>query len=240
MSEQTSSDSGARERSPWSRPSVLVSACFLLALILAGLLVLFVGGSPHPVAPVSPPAGRGPSSSSPVAASANGCTLRPGDQAVPEAAPPPGATWGQVGSMQTPQAPGTLGPQRASGGWNTCFSHCPSGALLAAMNLWAEGTAADPSAVFAHLAVGAPADLGNGDRLDAGGPVQFAGYRFESYDPTTARILVVIRGAQGKLAAAATTMRWVGGDWKYAFPAGGGLSIAVIADLSGYVQWSAF
>ena len=111
---------------------------------------------------------------------------------------------------------------------------------MAAMNLWAEGTAADPSAVFAHLAIGAPADLGNSARLDAGGPVQFAGYRYESYDPRTARLLVVIRGPEGKLAAAETTMTWVAGDWKYLFPPGGAPSIEVIADLTGYVPWSAF
>jgi hypothetical protein len=139
-----------------------------------------------------------------------------------------------------PQNPAVYGPERSDGPWETCFAHDPSGALLAAMNLWAEGTAADPSAVFHHLAIGAPADLGNSDRLDAGGPVQFAGYRYESYDPTTARLLVVIRGPEGKLGAAETTMRWVAGDWKYLFPPGGAPSIEVISDLTGYVQWSAF
>ena len=101
--------------------------------------------------------------------------------------------------MQTPQAPATLGPQRTSGPWNTCFAHSPSGALLAAMNLWAEGTAADPSAVFAHLAVGAPADLGNGDRLDAAARCSSRATATSPMTPTTARILVVIRGPQGKL-----------------------------------------
>jgi len=142
--------------------------------------------------------------------------------------------------MQVPQNPTVYGPERSDGPWETCFAHNASGALLAAMNLWAEGTAADPSAVFAHLAIGAPADLGNSDRLDAAGPVQFAGYRYESYDPTTARLLVVIRGPEGKLAAAETTMTWVAGDWKYLFPPGGAPSIEVIPDLTGYVPWSAF
>jgi hypothetical protein len=90
------------------------------------------------------------------------------------------------------------------------------------------------------LAIGAPAVLGNSERLDAGGPVQFAGYRYQSYDSTTARVLVVLRGPQGRLGAAATTMRWVGGEWKYVFPEGGGLSIEVIQDLTGYVPWSSF
>jgi hypothetical protein len=241
MSDRSPSNEISPQRSPWSRPGVLISGAFLLLLIFAGIIVAVIGGASHhstrtipgrqvTVASTSPPAGS----------SSTACTLPAGNEAIPSASPPAGIRWAQVGSMQAPQAPSTLGPQRTSGVWNTCFAHNPSGALLAAMNLWAEGTAADPSAVFHRLGIGAPLDLGNSDRLDAGGPVQFAGYSYESYDPATARVLVVIRGPDGKLGAAATTMEWAGGDWKYLFPAGGALSIEVIADLTGYVQWSAF
>jgi hypothetical protein len=236
-------DGHDEERSPWSKPSVMLSGMFVLALLVAGIafLVLHNGNSRnHATAPRSTPTPGGGTASTTPSGSTSGCTLPAGSQRTPSTAPPDGTTWQQVGSMQTPQAPSTLGPQRTTGVWNTCFAHSPSGALLAAFNLWAEGTAASPTAVAKHLAVGAPSNLGNNERLDSGGPVQFAGYKYESYTPSSARMLVVIRGPQGKLGAAATTMRWVGDDWRYVFPPSGQLAFQVIPDLSGYVTWSAF
>ena len=85
--------------------------------------------------------------------------------------------------MQVPQSPTVYGPQRADGPWETCFAHSPSGALLAAMNFYAEGTAAAPSAVLAHLAVNVTAADMTGGGLDANGPVQLAGYRYVAYTP---------------------------------------------------------
>jgi hypothetical protein len=239
MATMTPEQQGPDERSPWARPAVLISGAFLLLLILAGIIVAVAGGGSksHHTSTARPPA---TSATSPTGSNATACTLPPGDQTTPSASPPPGTTWSQVGSMQTPQAPSTLGPQRTNGIWNTCFAHSPSGALLAAFNLWAETTAASPSDVFRRLGVGAPSNLGNNDRLDAQGPVQFAGYKYGSYAPLTAQIFVVIKGPQGKLVAAETTMRWNGEDWKYVFPPGGQLSLQVIPDLTGYVPWSVF
>ena len=240
MTDQPSQREPVPERSPWSRPSVLLSAAFLLALVLLGILVAAAGGgSQGSVQPTPPPTGQPPANAATTASGATGCALPASDQSVPATSPPP-ARWETVGSMETPQAPSSLGPAHVDGVWNTCFAHSPNGALLAAFNLWAEGTAAAPSDVFRHLAVGAPANLGNEDRLDAEGPVQFAGYRYESYQPSTAKLMVVIKGPQGALEAVGTTMRWVDGDWKYVFPPSGTPALQTLPDLTGYVQWSAF
>ena len=217
---------------------MLISGAFLLALILAGILVAVAGGggghhTTHSIAQHPTASGTTPTSST-------ACTLPAGSQTIPSSSPFADTQWATVGSMQVPQAPSLYGPQRAHGVFNTCFAHNPSGALLAALNLWAETTAADPSQVFQELAVGAPKNLGNSSRLDASGPVQFAGYRYDSYTPTQATIAVVIKGAQGKLVAAVTPMRWVGTDWRYVFPPNGTPSLQVISDLTGYVQWSDF
>jgi hypothetical protein len=142
--------------------------------------------------------------------------------------------------MQVPQAPDLYGPQRSSGGFDTCFAHSPAGALFAAVNLWGESTAAPPSEVFQKLAVGAPRSLGNNARLDSGGSVQLAGYRYDSYAPSEAQISVVLEGPDGKLAAVVTTMAWTAGDWKYVFPPNGTPPVQIVADLTGYVSWSAF
>ena len=45
MSDQSSNkDEASAERSPWSRPSVLLSGAFLLALVLLGVVVAVIGG----------------------------------------------------------------------------------------------------------------------------------------------------------------------------------------------------
>ena len=221
---------------------MLISGAFLLALILAGILVAVAGGGGHhnthstaqqPAASTTTP------TSNPTSSTA--CTLPPGSQAIPSNSPPVGTQWATVGSMQVPQAPNLYGPQRTHGVFNTCFAHNPSGALLAALNLWAEGTAADPSQVFQKLAVGAPKNLGNNSRLDACGPVQFAGYKIRLLHAHQATIAVVIKGCTGQVRCCSSRrMTWTGTDWKYIFPPNGTPSLEVIPDLTGYVPWSDF
>jgi hypothetical protein len=244
--DQQEGEEYGEERSPWSKPSVMLSAMFVFALLLAGIAVTIFGGgnSTHHSQPGAHASTGSSGAGSPAPASrpaaAGGCSLPAGSQTVPYNSPPAGTTWNQVGSMETPQAPSTLGPQRTSGVWNTCFAHSPSGALMAAFNLWAEATAASPSDVFHRLGLGAPANLGNNDRLDAQGPVQFAGYKYGSYSSTAAQIFVVIRGSQGGLEAAGTTMHWTGSDWRYVFPPQGVPPLQRLSDLTGYVTWSGF
>ena len=97
-----------------------------------------------------------------------------------------------------------------------------------------------PSELFARLAVGAPKNLGSNAQLDTSGPIQFAGYRYDSYTPSDAAGSDRLPGPEGKLLAVVTPMVWHDGDWKYLFPPGGTPAMQVIADLTGYVQWSGF
>ena len=108
------------------------------------------------------------------------------------------------------------------------------------MNLWAEGTAVPAGELFQRLAVGAPKNLGSNAQLDSDGPVQFAGYGYDSYTPSQAQVQVVFQGPEGKLLAVVTSMVWREGDWRYAFPLGGTPAMQVVTDLSGYVAWSSF
>ena len=230
------------EPSPWSRPVVLFSGAFLLVLVLAGILVAVtdVGHDKHHAGRVQSLIAQRPTTASAAPVASGACALAAGSQAIPSASPPAGTQWASVGSMQAPQAPHLYGPQHTAGVFDTCFAHSPAGALLAAINVWAESTAAPPSQVFARLAIGAPHNLGNSARLDSEGTVQLAGYRFDAYSPAQAQISVVLKGPQGKLAAAVTTMEWADGDWKYVFPPNGTPPVQVISDLTGYVSWSAF
>jgi hypothetical protein len=241
MSDRSTSKETSAERSPWSRLSVLLSGAFLLALVLLGVVVAAIGGSSsngRHSANTTTTAARPARPSA--ASSAGGCPENPaGSQTVPSTSPPQ-AQWGTVGAMQVPQNPTVYGPKRSDGPWETCFAHNPAGALLAAMNLWAEGTAVPPSELFQRLAIGAPKNLGSNDQLDSGGPIQFAGYRYDAYAPSDAQVTIVFRGPEGKLLAVVTSMVWRYGDWKYLFPTDGTPAMQVIADLTGYVQWSSF
>jgi hypothetical protein len=237
-------------RSPWSKPSVLLSGMFVLALLAGGIafMILNGGNSTRHRAQANPPGKAAPqrSSSAPgstQSSSTTACMLPVGSQAIPYASPPAGARWATVGSMEVPQEPSLYGPQRSKGVWNTCFAHNPVGALLAAMNLYAESTtgSATTGETYRHLAVHVPsAALRATDHFDDEGPVQYAGYKYDSYSPGRAEISLVIRGPQGKLGAFVTPMVWAGSDWKYLFPRGGVPSLEVIPDLTGYVPWSAF
>jgi hypothetical protein len=238
VSDRFSSGDSSPERSPWSRASVLLSGAFVLALVLVGLVVAATGGSGAGHAANTPTtAGRPAAPAAKAAASA--CGLPAASQTVPSTGPPQ-ARWGTVGSMRVPQNPPVFGPQRSEGPWETCFARDPSGALLAAMNLWAEGTTVPPSELFGRLAIGAPKQLGSDERLDSNGPIQFAGYRYQSYTPSDAQVAIVFKGPEGKLLAVVTSMVWHDGDWKYVFPADGAPAMQVIPDLTGYVQWSSF
>ncbi len=174
-----------QQRSWWTERRFVASAAVIAVLMMSAVLVLVTGGgrkaANRPAASASPPssaptrARRGPAGSS-------GCSLPPGSQSIPQAAPQ--TAWQLVGSMAAPSAPATLGPQRTVDGFRVCFAHSPLGALFAAVNFWAEGTAAPPGAVYEHLAADTPlraqaitaAQTDGAGRLDALTKVQVAGY----------------------------------------------------------------
>ena len=237
----------------WESPATFkVAAGFLLVVVAIGIWVA-ISGKPstattaHTPAASTPPQQQIITSAStpaiPAGSSSTSCTLPAGSQSVPYNSPPSGTSWATVGAMQVPQAPRTFGPQDTSGVWNTCFAHNPAGALLAAINVWGEtSTTASASEVFQRVAVGAPRNVGNNESLDtaAGGPVQFAGYKYDSYTPAEAELSVVLQEPQGKLVAVVMSMTWNGRDWKLVYPPNGVPPLEVIPNLTGYVQWSDF
>lgn len=235
----------------------LGAAVFVLVLVVAAIVVLIVKpGSGHGGGPSSNPQAATPgstanasstrtsaTSTTAAAAKPGVCSLPAGDQAVPSASQPRGVSWGQVGSMSVPQAPRTYGPQWQRGGWSSCFAHNPTGALLSAINLWAEGTTIPDGRVMKRYAVGAPsAAFKPKTTLSA----QFAGYKYDSYTADKATMEIVLQGTQGALGAVRTTMVWVGGkvdDWRYQFPPGGNAAGEKLDGTSvepPYVAWSDF
>jgi hypothetical protein len=247
-----------KERSPWGSPLTLFSGVFILLLIAAGVVVVVAHhghkattaqgtGTQTQVVVGKSTATSSPSTPAPTSTTVStACSLPAGSQAIPSGSPPAGTTWGVVGSMSTPQAKQTLGPQHTDGVFNTCFAHSPAGALLAAINFWAESTAAPAGIVYKNLAVDVPAaalktttDTFTGQ----GGSLQLAGFEYQSYASSRALISVVLQGQHGALEAVVTPMVWVNGDWRVQFPVSAAFSEQVLQGstvTSPYVPWSDF
>ena len=220
-------------RAFWSTPIGVLSVCLLAAVVIGGgAALIFGGGGSAPRAATTAPA--------PVLASSSGCSLPAGSQDVSsvELSPPAIVGWHQVGNMEVPEAPATLGPEHQSKGWFYCYQHSPGGALLAALGVWASGTAASATQVARHLAVNVtPRALGS-DELPPG--LSLAGYEYMSYTPREAVIEVVFDVYDKGDVEVTTPMAWVPGlgDWRLDVPASGSISSSVVdPSLAGYVAW---
>ena len=217
----------------WSRPAGVLSAGLLAAIVIGGGAALIFGGGGS--------AGRSAAAAPAlVRVSASGCSLPAGGQDVSavQLSPPAITGWHQVGNMEVPEAPATLGPQHRSGGWFYCYQRSPGGALLAAIDVWASGTGASATQVARHLAVNVtPAALGS-DRLPSG--LSLAGYQYMSYTPQEAVIEVVFDVYDRGDVEVTTPMVWVASvnDWRLDVPASGSISSSVVDEsLAGYVPW---
>lgn len=221
-------------RAYWSKSIGLLAAGVLAVTVVGGGLALIVDGG-------SGSAGRpGTTAPAPVRRSSSACSLPAGGQNVSslQLSPPAIIGWHQVGNMEAPEAPATLGPEHESGGWFYCYQHSPGGALLAAIDVWASGTAASATEVARHLAVNvSPRALGS-DQLPPG--LSLAGYQYMSYTTREALIEVVFDVYDKGDVEITTPMVWVPrlGDWRVAVPSSGSVSSSVVdPSLAGYVAW---
>jgi hypothetical protein len=223
-------------RAYWSKPTGLLSAAVIAVIAIGGGAALILDGGRSAM---SRPATRSPAA---VRASSSGCSLPGGtrDASSAELSPPAIVGWHQVGNMEVPEAPATLGPEHESGGWFYCYQRSPGGALVAAIDVWASGTAASATQVARHLAVNVtPRALGS-DVLPPG--LSLAGYQYMSYTPGEAVIEVVFDVYDRGDVEVTTPMVWVSGlgDWRLDVPASGSISSSVVdPSLAGYVAWRA-
>lgn len=245
------------ERSWWTQRWFVASGALFAALVLLGLYTAAGGGgasSPAPPAAAAPTgraapplrssASSGSAAVARVGAAPQGCSLPAGAQAEPTTAPQ--ASWELVGSMAAPSAPSTVGPQHVVDGVRECFAHSPAGALFAAVNFWAQGTAQPEAVLYRALAADTPqrsaaivdGEKNPSERLDTMTKLQVAGFAITAYTPQTAAVTLVFQVANGAYASVPSTMRWERGDWRYVISPEGLPGAGQIADLSGYVAWS--
>jgi hypothetical protein len=138
------------------------------------------------------------------------------------------------------------GPGKIDGqGIRSCFAHTPTGALYAAVNLWALGS--DPSkeqAIAEHLAAKGPGRDAGMKAPQTAAPassvkVQIAGFNV-SYTANKAVVDLAFKANTGALASVRTTLLWQDGDWK-GVVADNGAPLEEprqVPDLSGFIPWS--
>ncbi|MFF7176846.1 hypothetical protein [Streptomyces pseudovenezuelae] len=204
----------------------LVSALFLVVVVLLGLLVVITTGddgsdtqAKNPAASPSSPA------SAPPAATGSCPALKDTDATVPSAAPQ-GVEWTLFHTVALPSSEAS-GPAASDGDLRRCFAHTPTGALLAAAQISTRSMlAANWQQVWKRQTYGDAKEaqlkeltkqFGTAPlpQPEAGELGQFAGFHFITYSTDVAVIDLLTRFSDGSLRVNTASLRWNGGDWQY-------------------------
>jgi hypothetical protein len=249
MSESTHNTTGP---GPFTRPGFIISAALVIALIAALIVVFFLpkgDGTAQP-APSSPPdsVSAAPTTSAD-AAGKSVCGLPSTSETALGTAPK--SRWELVARMAAPTDPKTFGPGVTDNDrFRSCFAHSPTGALYAAMNVGALGSAGSPQ-LSVQLAdkLLVPGKGRDAAMQEAAGMVasrgsdtsiQVRGFVIKSYTPSEANVDLAFETNKGALVHTVLSMRWMDGDWKVK-PADDGVTfsgVAQLSDLSGFILWS--
>ncbi|GAA5003979.1 MULTISPECIES: hypothetical protein [Streptomyces] len=249
--------SGEWEQPFWQQRGWILSAGFLLVLlVLAVFTMLDGGGGRSPQASGDPDPNPTSSSGSHSGGGKEGADARPAgcrtddsDQAKPTSVPKD-FTWKADGTGLVPVSK-TVGPLKYDGPVWSCFAHTPMGAVLAAHAItdhlsyqgWREvvdrQVVAGPGRDALIRSRTAEGDKPSSGSQDAGG---YAGFTVLSYDKQKTTVMVVVR-VPGKDAygTASVTMRWDDGDWKLAPDADGTVysGMSQVSGTKGFVTWGA-
>lgn len=236
-------------RNPWLRTGFVLAAAFIgFVAVVAGMIVLTsdTSGRANGSSTAQVPAARAADPPSTPGGDGDACPELPDKrQDVPTAAPR-GMTWTLYGAVALPlskeSGPAVVGKDVAR-----CYARTPVGALLATSQISVRYLAADDwLTVTRTQTVGAGRDAYIAGRTtaektappDGDGPVhgQIAGFRFVTYNDTTAVIQTVWRFPDGRMQAATTTVLWQDGDWRLEYPADPAAPTPV-SSLAGFTDW---
>ena len=243
MSQSTESTT---ESNPFTKPGFIIAAALVVALIAATIVIFLLPKGQGNAQPTPAPAETSSTAAASPSAAAAGesiCGLPATSETALGSAPE--TKWELVGTMAAPTdvkvGPGKTDDQ----GIRSCFAHTPTGALYAAVNLWALGS--DPSkerAIAEQLAAKGPGrDAGmkapQTAALSSSVKIQIAGFNV-SYTANQAVVELAFKADNGALASVRTTLLWQDGDWK-GVVADNGAPLEEprqIRDLSGFIPWS--
>ncbi|MBD1540373.1 hypothetical protein HC749_19700 [Arthrobacter sp. S13_S34] len=244
MSQSTESTT---ESNPFTKPGFIIAAALVVALIAAAIVIFLLpkgqGNAQPAPAPVESSGSATISPNASAGADQSICGLPPAPETALGTAPE--TKWELVGTMAAPTDP-KIGPGKTDDqGIRSCFAHTPTGALYAAVNLWALGS--DPSkerAIADQLAAKGPGREAGMKAPQTAAPtssvkVQIAGFNV-SYTANQAVVELAFKADTGALASVRTTLLWQDGDWK-GVVADNGTPLEEprqIRDLSGFITWS--
>jgi hypothetical protein len=244
MSQSTESTT---ESNPFTKPGFIIAAALVVALIAAAVIIFLLPKGQDPAQPApGTAASANPATASPSTTAVAGksvCGLPSGTETALGAAPK--TKWELVGTMAAPIDP-KIGPGKTDDqGIRSCFAHTPTGALYAAVNLWALGI--DPSkerAIAEQLAAKGPGREAGMKMPATSAPastvkIQIAGFNV-SYTANQAVVELAFKADNGALASVRTTLLWQDGDWK-GVVADNGAPLEEprqVRDLSGFIPWS--
>lgn len=236
--------------SPLRRPAFMVSAGFLLVIVLLAVLVVLTTGGEDGAETAAAPAPSAPAHSATPTADDGACpALKDTTTALPDLAPK-GVTWELFRTMALPSSKAS-GPAVIEGDVARCYAHTPTGALLAAAQISTRSALAeDWQTVMKRQAYGdalgelmkkraAAEKKAPAPDPEPGELGQLAGFRFVTYSKTFAVIELVTRFNQPEFLQVSTvTLRWSpkADDWQYEVSHAHAQPKSVDS-LAGYVKW---
>ncbi|EMF54991.1 MULTISPECIES: hypothetical protein [Streptomyces] len=252
--------SGEWEQPFWQQRGWILSAGFLVVLLVLAVLFAVTGddgerpagasGDPSP-APTSTSSSDDKSGSDKGSSDTRpaGCRTDDRDQAKPTEAPRD-FHWKANGTGLVPVSK-AAGPLKYDGPVWSCFAHTPLGAVMAAHAItdhlsydgWRKVVnkqvvpGAGRDALIASRSQ--EADKSTTGSPDAGG---YAGFTVLSYDETRATVMVLVRGmGDGGFGSASVNVRWQDGDWKLSPDPDGTVysGVSQVSGTDGFVTWEA-
>ncbi|WP_411101359.1 hypothetical protein [Streptomyces sp. cmx-4-9] len=253
-------NSGEWEKPFWQQRGWLVSAAFLLSMLLVGGIVLLTGedsnnnntGQPE----ASTPAASGAPASTPPAGAPSGstegrpagCSTNDSDQNVPKQGPAD-LKWKQSDTDLLPVSE-TAGPRKYDGPLWSCYAHTPMGAVLAAHSISTHFTGPRWREVAEQqMARGAGRDefikrrgAQAADQTEKGAPGSqgtYVGFSVLSYSPTQATVMLLLQLPEKGYVSGTTSVVWEDGDWKLRPTLTGSLleGMAPVDGTDGFVVW---
>lgn len=252
--------SGEWEQPFWQQRGWILSAGFLVVLLVLAVLFAVTGNGSGQRTGSSGDPGPAPTSTSDSTADSGdggsgsdarpaGCRTDDSDQAKPTEAPRD-FHWKANGTGLVPVSK-AAGPLKYDGPVWSCFAHTPMGAVMAVHSItdhlsydgWRKVVdkqvvpGAGRDALIASRSQ--EADKSTTGSPDAGG---YAGFTVLSYDETQATVMVLVRGmGDGGFGSASVTVRWQDGDWKLIPDPDGTVysGVSQVSGTDGFVTWEA-
>ncbi len=225
------------------------AAAAVLVLILLGLVWVLTGGDaskstapPTRTVTASPAAptteSKLPPASAPSATAPAGCNVPGANSTVPTSAIP--ATWQLLGGIAAPVSP-VAGPKTITGPGDTlrsCYQRSPTGAVLAAMNIFVASTTPNSAQVLKQSFTPGPGLTEAQAQPVDGANASIVGFNTQACSQTACLVKIAF-AVQGVNVEGTQPMVWVGGDWKVNGQVTGVAKGLIVNNLTGYIPMSA-